>query len=84
MEMVFLVFHIGYGVVVMPEQYPREQCERIKAKQSWASDVICIPVPEAKLKAQDKLYGYQPQIMIPEPIDRMPMLESVPNIRSRP
>jgi len=44
MEFMFLIIKLGYGSVVIPEKYPKEQCEKLAAGYNGASG-YCIPAP---------------------------------------
>ncbi len=44
MELMFLIIKLGYGSVVIPEKYPKEQCEKLAAGYAGVSG-YCIPAP---------------------------------------
>lgn len=47
MEMMFLILHIGYSSVVLPDKYSIEQCQKIVKdnSNSFAISYMCIPAP---------------------------------------
>lgn len=49
MEMMYLIFGLsyGYGSVVMPEKYPKDQCEKIAKEFEVSSNrAKCVPAPK--------------------------------------